>query len=182
MDKPHTTAEKPISKTKVEIIREAKRIEEALLYSSKQHFTASSAWSNFHLCIGIPVVVMSAVAGASALVQFDPNHYLAMSLSIVIVAFSSVMTFLNPNAKASTHLTAGNKYDSLMNRTRMFWSIDCWSEESEEVLTEKLKYLSEQKDNLNQTCPQPPKWAYRVAKRGIEAGEGDYKVDRNEAE
>jgi hypothetical protein len=178
MDKQATTAEKPVSKTKDEIIKEAKRIEEALLYSSKGNFTTARFWSSFHLWIGIPMVLMSAVAGASALAQFDKNHFVAGILSILIAALSGVMTFLNPNAKAGAHLNAGNKYDSLMNKARIFWSIDCWQDESEQVLTEKLKYISEQKDNLNQTCPQPPKWAYKIAKRGIEAGEGDYKVDR----
>ena len=178
MDKQPTTAEIPVSKAKDEIIKEAKRIEEALLYSSKGHFTAAKLWSSFHLLIGIPMVLISAVAGASALAQFDPKHLVVGMLSIAIAALSGVMTFLNPNAKASIHLSAGNKYDSLMNRTRIFWSIDCWRDESEQVLTERLKYFSEQKDILNQTCPQPPTWAYRIAKHGIEAGEGDYKVDK----
>lgn len=90
------------------------------------------------------------------------------------------MTFLNPNEKVSAHLNAGNNYDSLMNKVRMFWSIDCWRDESEQVLTEKLKYFSEQKDKLNQTCPQIPRWAYNIAKRkrGIKDGEGDYAVDK----
>lgn len=87
-----------------------------------------------------------------------------------------VMTFLNPNAKAAAHQSAGNKYDSLMNKVRMFWCIDCWRAESEEVLTERLKYFSEQKDNLNLSCPQTPRIAYWLAKRGIAAGEGKYKV------
>jgi hypothetical protein len=163
MDKQVTAAEKSVSKTKDEIIKEAKRIEEALLYSSKGNFTTARFWSSFHLWIGIPMVLMSAVAGASALAQFDASHFVAGILSILIAALSGVMTFLNPNSKAAAHL---------------IWSIDCWQDESEQVLTEKLKYISEQKDNLNQTCPQPPKWAYRIAKRGIEAGEADYKVDR----
>jgi hypothetical protein len=41
MDNQLATAERPISKTKEEIIKEAKRVEEALLYSSKGHFAAS---------------------------------------------------------------------------------------------------------------------------------------------
>jgi hypothetical protein len=49
------------------------------------------------------------------------------------------------------------------------------------VLTEKLKYLSEQKDKLNQSYPQVPFWAYRTAKRGIESGEGDYVIDSPKA-
>src|SRR6266481_1854452 len=146
MDNQLTTAELTVSKAKDEIIREAKRIEEALLFSSKKHFKAASLWSGFHLSIGIPVVLVSALAGATAFAQFDVNHVVAGILSLGITALSSVMTFLNPNAKAAAHQNAGNKYDSLMNKVRMFWSIDCWRAESEEVLTERLKYFSEQKD------------------------------------
>lgn len=174
-----TTAEKPVSKTKDDIIKEAKRVEESLLYSSKGHFATSYFWGNFHLWIGVPVVLLSAIAGASALSQFDPKHVMAGLISILVAALSGVMTFLNPNEKASVHLNAGNNYDSLMNKTRIFWSIVCWRDESEQVLTEKLKYLSEQKDKLNQSCPQVPRWAYKIAQRGIENGEGDYKIDKN---
>jgi hypothetical protein len=179
MDKQQlTTAEKTISKTSDEIIKEAKRIEESLLCTSKGHFAVSHFWSNFHLWIGIPMVILSAIAGASALSQFDTRHILAGIISIIVVALSGVMTFLNPNEKSASHLNAGNSYDSLMNRIRMFWSIDCWRDESEAVLTEKLKYFSEQKDKLNQSCPQVPRWAYRIAKRGINDGEGAYAVDK----
>ncbi len=172
-----TTGEILVSKAKDEIIKEAKRIEEALLFSSKRHFKAASLWSGFHLCVGIPVVVISAVAGATAFAQFDVNHVIAGVLSLCVAAMTSVMTFLNPNAKAAAHQNTGNKYDSLMNKVRMFWSIDCWRAESEEVLTERLKYFSEQKDNLNLSSPQTNFIAYWLAKRGIEAGEARYKVD-----
>ena len=171
------TAEKPVSKTKEEIIKESKRIEESLLYSSKGHYAAAHFWTNFHLWIGIPVVILSAIAGASAFSQFDPKHIIAGIISIIVVALSSVMTFLNPNERASNHLNAGNNYDSLMNKARMFWSIDCWRDESEQVLTERLKYFSEQKDKLNQSSQQIPRWAYEIGKRGIKGGEGDHTVD-----
>jgi len=172
-----TTAEKSVSKAKEEIIKESKRIEESLLYSSKGHFATSHFWANFHLWIGVPVVLLSAIAGASALSQFDPKHIVAGLVSIVVVALSGVMTFLNPNERASSHLNAGNNYDSLMNKIRIFWSIDCWRDDSEQILTERLKYFSEQKDNLNQSCPQIPRWAYNIARNGIKNGESDYIVD-----
>jgi len=174
-----TTAEKPVSKTKDEIIKEAKRIEESLLYSSKGHFAASHFWSNFHLWIGVPTVLFSAIAGASALSQFDTNHIIAGSISIAVAASTSIMTFFNPNEKVSAHLNAGNNYDSLMNKIRIFWSIDCWRDESEQVLTEKLKHFSEQKDKLNQSCPQIPRWAFNRARQGIKDGEGSYLVDKS---
>jgi len=179
MDKQQiTTAEKPVSKTVDEIIKESKRIEESLLYSSKGHFATSHFWNNFHLWVGVPMVVLSAIASASAFSQFDPKHFFAGIISIIVVALSGVMTFLNPNEKSALHLNAGNNYDSLMNKIRMFWSIDCWRDESEQVLTEKLKYFSEQKDKLNQSCPQIPHWAFRIARNGINDGEGDYMIDK----
>lgn len=175
----NTTAEQPISKAKEEITKEAQRIEESALYSAKGHFVAANFWTKFHLWVGIPMVFLAAIAGASALSQFDSNHIIAGIISIIVAALSGVMTFLNPNEKASTHLTAGNNYDSLQNKVRMFWSIDCWREESDQVLTEKLKYFSEQKDRLNQSSPQILRWAYSLAKKGILEGEADYKVDKH---
>ena len=178
MDKPATTAERPVSKPKQQIIREAQRIEESLLYSSKGHFAASHLWSTFHLWIGIPMVILSGVAGASALSKFDAGGTVAGILSIVVVTLSAVMTFLNPNQKASAHLNAGNHYDALLNSARMFWSIDCWKSESDEVLAEKLAHLCDQKNRLNQSCPQIPRWAYNRARKGIQDGESDYRVDK----
>ena len=87
-------------------------------------------------------------------------------------------TFLNPNEKASVHLNSGNNYDALQSKVRIFWTIDCWEENSEQVLTNKLKDLSEQRDKLNRGCPQVPSWAYKIARKGIEEGEADYKVDK----
>ena len=65
-----------------------------------------------------------------------------------------------------------------MNKARIFYTIDCWRTEAEDVLADKLKYLSERKDELNSKCPQPPYLAYLWAKRGIKAGEGSYAVDK----
>ncbi len=178
MDKEVTTAERPVSRPKEEVIREAKRIEESLLYSSKGHFAASHFWSKFHLWVGVPMVILSGVAGASALSKFDSGGTIAGVLSIVVVTLSSVMTFLNPNEKANAHLSAGNQYDALMNKVRMFWSIECWKNESDDVLAEKLAHLSDQKDKLNQGSPQIPQLAYNRAKKGIQGGEAEYRVDK----
>lgn len=178
MNKKVGTAEKPVSKTKDEIIKEAKRIEESALYSAKGHFEAAKLWSGFHFFIGIPIVILSAIAGASALSQFDHSKTVAGSLSILVAALSGLMTFLNPNEKSSIHQEAGNNYDALQNKVRMFWSIDCWKDQSEDVLTEKLIQFSEHKNKLNLNSPLISWLAYQRAKRSIERGEADYKVDK----
>lgn len=172
-----TTAEQPVSKAKLEIMKESQRIEESTLYSSKGHFAAAHTWSNFHLIIGIPIVVLAAVAGSSFICN---NNFSARVLSVIVAVLSAVMTFLNPNEKSSTHLNAGNSYDALQNEVRMFRTIDCWREDSEQILTERLKNYSNHKDRLNQVSPQIPWWAYQIANRGIKSGEGSYEVDKNE--
>lgn len=174
-NKQPTTAESSVSKTKDEVIQESKRIEEALLFSSKGHFAAASFWTNFHLVIGIPIVILSAIAGASIL---KSHEIMAGVLSLFVTVLSGLLTYLNPNEKAAAHLNAGNNYDSLMSKVRIFWAIDCWGNESEQVLTKRLKDFSERKSKFNQECPQVPTWAYLAAKKGITAGEGDYSVDK----
>lgn len=179
MNVQNSTREKTISATKEAIIAEAKRIEENCLYTAKGHFVAAQFWTNFHLWIGIPTVILAAVAGTAALAKFDKNNILAGILSIVVVVLTAITTFLNPKERANAHLTSGNNYDSLLTKARVFWTIECREENSEQVLTEKLKNLSEQRDRLNRECPQVPTWAYKKAKKGIEEGEADYLVDKS---
>jgi len=178
MNDTSTGTERSISRTREEIIREAKRIEESVLYSSKGHFKAAALWGQFHIILGLPMVVLAAVAGASAFAQLAKDRTLAGILSIIVVVLSSITTFLNPNKKASEHLNAGNKYDALMNKIRIFRIIECWEETSDQVLSERLKRHSEDKTVLNQGSPQIPWPAYRLAKRGIRRGEADFEVDK----
>jgi hypothetical protein len=53
--------------------------------------------------------------------------------------------------------------------------------DSEITLTERLKYFSERKNELNAKCPQIPTFAYRRGKKGIERGEAQYAVDSQPA-
>jgi len=176
-----TTEEKPQSKTKEAIINEAKRIEESCLYTSKGHFVVAGFWSTFHLWFGIPAVILATIAGTSALSQFPHSIIIAGIISIVVAVLSAITTFLNPRERANMHFTAGNHYDALMTKVRMFWTIECWQHDSEEILTQKLKSLSEERIRLNSEYPQVPRFAYLKAKNGIISGEAGYEVDKDKA-
>jgi hypothetical protein len=174
---PRTTGERPVSSTKEEVIREAKRIEETSLYSSKGHFYAAEISSKIHLWVGGAITILSAVATAFI---FSDSHALGVGvLALVVTVLSGITTFLNPIEKANSYLTAGNNYDALCGKARVFWTIECWRENAtEQILTEKLRDLSDEKHKLNQSCPQVPPWAYKVAKQRILAGEAQYEVDK----
>lgn len=173
-----TTQEEISSKTKAAIIDEAKRIEENCQHTAKGHFEAAQFWSNFHLWVGIPAVVLAGIAGAAAFAKFDQNNIIAGILSLIVVVLTSITTFLNPKDRSSSHLSAGNNYDSLLTKVRIFWTIDCRGEDSDSVLAIKIKDFSDQRDKLNRECLQVPRWAYIKAKKGIEAGEATYRVDQ----
>lgn len=161
---------------KDKIINEAKRIEEDSLYSSKGHFYAGQCWTNTNLYLGGFTALLSAIAGASALSQFDYHNVVAGSLSIIVAGLTAVMTFINPNKRATNHNKAGNKYNSLRNDTRIFHEIEI-DNIDEKQAADDLKKLNDRRNKLNTESDQIPKWAFEKARKGIEEGEAEYKVD-----
>jgi hypothetical protein len=174
-----STGEQPISRTREEVINEAKRLEESLLYSSKGHYAAATRWRSCHLWIGIPLCVLSAMGGIQAVQSAGKGTNWLLLISIVVTALGALLTFLNPSEHSVAHLSAGNDYDSLMAQTRIFRTIECLSGEPDEVLTQRLMDLTEEKTRLNKACAQIPPWAYNIAKRGILQGEGEFSVDKS---
>ncbi len=164
--------------TKEKIISEVKRIEEDSMYSSKGHFYAGQCWVNVNLCIGGFAAILSAIAGASALSQFDNYNIIGGSLSIIVMALTAIITFINPSEKAIIHQKAGNQYSALRNNARIFQTIKIEKIDNEKAIDE-LENLNNKRNELNLESNQIPKWAFKKARKGIEDGESDYKVDKN---
>jgi len=161
---------------KEKIINEAKRIEEDSLYSSKGHFYAGQCWLNVNLYLGGITAILSAIAGASALSQFDYHNIVAGGLSIIVAGLTAIIIFINPNEKSFIHRKAGNRYNALRNDARIFYDIEL-SEADDKKAIEDLKKLNDRRSKLNSESQQIPKWAFEKARKGIEEGEAKYKVD-----
>jgi hypothetical protein len=176
-----STGERPASQAHQEIINEAKRLEETTLYSMKGHHCAARGWSWSNLWLGLPIVIISAIASAAAFTQAAKDYssvaVLAGILSTIVSVLAAINTFLNPKEKENAHLSAAHAFDKLNNDARLFWSIECWQSAADETLTEKLRTLVGRKNELNANSPQIPDWAYRKAKKGIAAGEASFQVD-----
>ena len=159
---------------------EAARIEEDSLFSAKRHFAASKRWNARHYWIGVPTTVLAALAGASA---FKDKPLLAGVLSAVVAALSALSTFLNPSGTGNRHHAAGTKYQALRNQSRIFRELDLVDPSaSYEFLAKRLKDLADQRDTLNESSPQTSQKMFERARRGIEAGEAAYAVDRKREE
>ena len=153
--------------------REAARISEDALHSSKGHYNAADRWCHVHLWIGIPNAVLAAIAGVSA---FNGSEIIAGCLAVAVAAVTAVNTFLNPGDRASTHKRCAGEYHSLRNRARIFTNIVCRSFGSAEELSARFEEMVAKRDDLNAASPQIPEWSFKKAKAGIDAGQAEYKV------
>src|SRR5438477_7931952 len=100
---------------------ESSRIEEDALYSARGHFEAARRWRKAHFMLGIPTSLLAALAGASA---FRSYELLAGVLAVIVAALSAVTTFLNPNARADRHHTAGSRFNTIRNEARLFREVE----------------------------------------------------------
>lgn len=155
--------------------REAERIEEDSMYSSKSHFNAEKIWERRHYCLGIPSTVLSAITGA-ALIKSNPG--LASICALAASLLTGLMTFLKPNERASMHRSAAGQFLSLRNEVRSFREIELLRNNRLDDLTEILKTLSTKRNELNQKSPSIPRRAFVAARKGIEEGEATHKVDQ----
>ncbi|MED5550273.1 MAG: SLATT domain-containing protein [Pseudomonadota bacterium] len=166
-----------MSDRKAAIARECERIEEDALHSAKGHFNTEAGWNRKHLALGIGSVLVASVAGQQAFVD---NTYVAAALAFLAAFLAGLATFLSPEKRAEAHGRAGRHYSSLKNRTRVLRTVDLPNLDDEEA-RQRLETASEQRNDLNETGPGIPRWAYMRAKKDIDARMGAYRADGEQA-
>lgn len=167
------------------LVKESRRIEEDTLYSSKGHYAAADSWRSLHLTIGVPTAIFTGLAGL--VIVGGPAEIRGISVDLVfgIVAImgavsTAVMTFLGPEKRSTTHQDAGNRYNALKGRARRFREIDVHRSFSNEELAYRLEALAETRDELNQSSPLIPERAFKKGRKGVEAGQSTYEVDKDQ--
>lgn len=155
------------------IADETHRIEEDALHSMKGHFNAGSLWGKVHLILGLPSAILAGWAGIEA---FAENPQLTAILALLSAALTATVTFLKPQAVSDNHKNAGREYNKLKNKARIFREIEFPGLEEDEA-KQTLKDLADQRDALNSMSPDIPRWAYSNAKKDIDEGRANYKVD-----
>lgn len=158
------------------LCREAERLEEDALYSSKSHFNAENTWVRRHYWLGVPATIIGAIAGA-ALVKSQPEW--ASALTLLASLLTGLMTFLKPNERAAIHRAAAGQFLALRNEARFFREIELLDTAKLDNLPERLKALSSARNELNQKSPSIPRSAFVAARKGIEEGEATHKVDKD---
>jgi hypothetical protein len=158
-----------------ELIREADRLEEDVLYSEKAHFGMSTVWSRVHLFLGIPSVIAAAGSGVAAM---KTNPLLALGLGTTSAVLTALLTFLEPKGVAGTHHTAGVAYGSLRGELRRLRLIDLPASSDPSACRSKLEVLAHDKEKTMKSAPHIGGLAYWLAKRSIEREEHQHKIDK----
>ena len=155
---------------------ECSRIEEDALYSSKSHYNASSPWEKCNLFIGIPIAILSAIAGLSALKDMTN---ITIFISFVLTCLTAINTALNPSKRAGHHKSAAGEYNNLKNDVRLFREIELIEVTlSENDLKEKIKVFSDRRNQLNISSPTIPRWAYEKTQSDDNNGFSQYAIDK----
>ena len=159
----------------IKLADECQRIEEDSLHSFKGHYNAAEFWSQLNLLLGLPSAVLGAIAGGTS--AADGSQAAVTGAALLASALVTCMTFLKPGEKADAHKNAGNLYQALRNKTRIFREIDLNEDNAMNELRKKLSDLAERRDELNTTMPTIPRRAYEKAKKDIDSGRATYLVD-----
>ncbi len=159
------------------IVADASRIEEDATYSSKGHYNSAAIWESRHMILGIGLAVMSAVGAVVLISPIPNNEAIAAVIATAVAGFSAVTTFLNPSAKAAQHHQYGSELNSIKDSARRLRTIVIHTD-SPGQLNRKLDQLAEEKARINLSAPPILDRAFQQARRGIEAGEATYAVDR----
>ena len=167
-----------MERLKNKLIAEARRIEEDADHSSKGHFNAAARWAGYHLYLGLPSAVIAAIASGSA---FNDMPNLAGSLAIISTALMTTLTFLKPSERAENHKAVAGSYLALRNRARIFREIELEDGLSQDDAKQRLMELSKNRDELNQSSPGIPRRDYELAKKDIDEGRSQHKVDKEGA-
>jgi len=161
---------------KPKIISECKRIEEDTEHSFKAHYNAAEFWSHINLLLGLPAALLGAIAGGTS--AADGAQVTVTATAFLATAFVTCLTFLKPGEKSDAHKNAGNLYQTLRNKTRLFREIEFDDSLSDSDAKKKLIVLVDKRDELNSIMPTIPKKAYEKAKKDIDDGRAKYLVDK----
>lgn len=154
---------------------ELQRIEEDCIHSGKAHFNAGARWAKYHYFLGLPSVLLSALAGAAF---FKDHGDIAGFMSATVAILTSLMTFLKPSERAAAHKGSGDQYLTLRNDARVFREIKLAHACDEQSALAGLDEFTKRRNELNQASAAFSRKDFETARAGIDQGEAAHRVDQ----
>lgn len=161
---------------KATIRAELTRIEEDCIHSGKAQFNAGVRWSRYHLWLGVPSVILSAMAGTAF---FKEQSELGGAMASIVTVLTALMTFLKPSERASSHKSSGDQYLTLRNDARVLRTIKLDVACDAAAAVANLDEITKRRNELNQASCHVSRRDFEQARKGIEEGEARHVADRS---
>lgn len=159
------------------IKKEAERIKEDSIYSSKGHFESSKFWRYFNYILMF--VSIASLILCLVLTFGDYNKIVVGVLGIISSFITVILIFLNPQEKYIAHQNSANKYLSLKNRARIFLDIESFEMDLERQKY-YIKFLDFERNTINENSPPIMYIGYKNAKKQIESDRNtEYEIDKD---
>ena len=160
---------------KKDIVKEAKRIHEAAMWSAQSQFEQAKMWSTRNTLIGVPSSGLAAIAGIGGLADLFGNVWTG-ALAIAAAFLTAIMTTLNYSKKIDQAHTSANAYLALQQDARIFIEIDS-KKNSVGDLREELAKLVARQQEINNAAHIPSPKSRSKAEKNINDGRQRYEVD-----
>lgn len=160
---------------KVEILKEAERIQESSMYSAQTQFEYSKTWRTVDRWVGGFASLIAVISGVSGIAEITSAQVAGIIALIAAGAGAVSISLGAPKTKARAHASA-NAYLALQQDTRVFIDIDI-NRMSEEQAREELSNLIGRHQELNVNSEIPSKRAWKKSRKNIDAGAQKYEVD-----
>lgn len=160
---------------KDDCIAELDRLREDVLWTEKSHFAAAAHMLAAHYTLGVIATVASAVAATTIATSLPLAAGIA---AVVATVASALLTFLKPEARAQQHQGSARSLGVLKVRVRQAKMLDLAADLPDDFI--KWRALAEdfaaQKADIDSAAPSLGSWAFRTARKKIEAGNFEHEA------
>lgn len=158
-----------------------KRIKVDALYGKKRHFNAADRNERNHYRIGVPLIVINVVSGSIlfyVLTDGTTNwiKYVPLVLTLISALLSGFQTYLNLPQRVEGHRRVGNKYLSVMKKCDRLQGYISDKILSNDEIVKRVEEIALEATEANKEAEAFPtnNTDYRLAQKGIQAGEENY--------
>lgn len=160
---------------KKDIVKEVKRIHEAVMWSAQSQFEQAKMWSTRNTLIGVPSSGLAAIAGIGGLADLFGNVWTG-ALAITAAFLTAIMTTLNYSKKIDQAHASANAYLALQQDARIFIEVDSKKNKIDDLREELAKLVARQQE-INNTAHIPSPTARNKSEKNINDGRQRYEVD-----
>ena len=153
---------------------EAARVEEQCLVAAERHYAAETPWYHMNYFLGLPSAILALVAGTTALPKLGAPDWIPVTAGLLAAALTALLTFLDPNKRASVHHTCARSFETLYQAAGFLsrYEVQIYVEKPA-ALQDRLTKLNNDFTELLRSSPAIPGHAYRSAAAHLAAGTGE---------